>query len=463
MANDRTTGERGTQLVPPLLGWAAAWAWRLIAVGIVVYGLTWVVGTLKIVFLPCAIALFVTALLRPLTVRLQSVGLSALSATWLTLLFALAVLGGIGTYVGIQANEEFPKLVTEVQGTAKSVQHWLENGPLHVQHSKLNDAVDQGSKWVEARRGMLASTALDWGTATIEALAAIVFLLFVTFFLLKDGPGIWDWTTGGLGRYRARVDRAGRAAWETLSQYVHGTVLVAAIHAVVLAVVLAVMGVPLVAPLAVVIFLGSFIPIVGIFVGGGLAVAVTFGAKGGVAALIFLGILLVEHQLESHLLQPMVVGRWVRLHPLAVILAITTGGVLAGIPGAAVAVPIVAVVYRAWPALRGTDEPTPAEAADGPPDDTGGRARLVPSSGAKAPPGASGDAEEAAGTSVESPGAPGKASGASEPSGKGPRASGERPGASGEGPGASGEGSEASGEGRPGASGEGRPGAAGES
>ncbi|MEV5575187.1 AI-2E family transporter [Spirillospora sp. NPDC052269] len=368
MANDQTTSGRGTPLVPPLLSSAAAWAWRLIAIGIVVYGLTWIVGTLKIVFLPCAIALFLTALLRPLTVRFQRFGLGPLAATWVTLLFSLAVLGGIGTYVGIQANDEFPKLVSEVQDTSKSVQHWLENGPLHVQHSKLNDAVDQGTKWVEARRGMLASTALDWGTATIEALAAIVFLLFVTFFLLKDGPNIWGWSISGLGRYRARVDRAGRAAWETLSQYVHGTVLVAAIHAIVLAVVLAVMGVPLVAPLAVVIFLGSFIPIVGIFVGGGLAVAVTFGAKGGVAALIFLGILLVEHQLESHLLQPMVVGRWVRLHPLAVIIAITVGGVLGGLPGAAVAVPIVAVVYRAWPALRGTGEPTPAEDPEGPPE-----------------------------------------------------------------------------------------------
>ncbi|MFC4907936.1 AI-2E family transporter [Actinomadura gamaensis] len=369
MANDRTTGGRGSQLVPPLLSSAAAWAWRLIAIGIVVYGLTWVVGTLKIVFLPCAVALFLTALLRPLTIRFQRIGMGPLAATWLTLLFALAVLGGIGTYVGIQANDEFPKLVSEVQDTAKSVQHWLENGPLHVQHSKLNDAVDQGSKWVEARRGKLASTALDWGTATIEALAAIVFLLFVTFFLLKDGPNIWRWTISGTGGYRDRIDRAGRAAWETLSQYVHGTCLVAAIHAVVLAIVLAIMGVPLVAPLAVVIFLGSFIPIVGIFVGGGLAVAVTFGAKGGVAALIFLGILLVEHQLESHLLQPMVVGRWVRLHPLAVIIAITVGGVLAGIPGAAVAVPIVAVVYRAWPALRGEPEPTPAEDPGGGPRD----------------------------------------------------------------------------------------------
>ncbi|MQY02300.1 AI-2E family transporter [Actinomadura macrotermitis] len=355
--------------IPPLLALAAAWSWRLIVIGVVFYGLGRVVGMLHIVVLSCAIALFLCALLRPMTARLEGMGLPPLAATWITLLFALTVLGGVGTYVGVQANEEFPKLASEIQVTTQQIQHWLEQGPLHIRHSQLQDSMNAGVKYMEERRGQLVSTALQAGTLTAEILAALVFILFVTFFLLKDGSRIWAWLTSGSGRYTGRIDRAGRAAWETLSQYVHGTVLVAAIHAVVLAVVLAVLGVPLVAPLAVVIFLGSFIPIVGILVGGALAVAVTFGAKGGTAALIFLGVLIVEHQLESHLLQPLVVGRWVRLHPLAIILAITVGGVLGGIPGAAGAVPIVAVVYRAWPALRGTPEPTPAEHPDPPPGD----------------------------------------------------------------------------------------------
>jgi predicted PurR-regulated permease PerM len=189
----------------------------------------------------------------------------------------------------------------------------------------------------------------------------------VTFFLLKDGRGIWNWLISGFGRYRDRFDRAGRASWETLSQYVHGTVIVAAIHSVVIAIVLAIMGIPLVAPLAVIVFFGSFIPIVGILVAGAVAVLVVFSVKGGIAALVFLGILVLEQQLEGHVLQPLVVGRWVRFHPLAIILAITIGGVVAGIPGAAVAVPTAAVIYRAVPALRGSSEPTPAEAPAKPP------------------------------------------------------------------------------------------------
>ncbi|MEU9021424.1 AI-2E family transporter [Actinomadura sp. NPDC048394] len=348
---------------PPLLRAAAAWSWRLIAIGAVGYGIVWIIGTLKIVFLPCAIALFLCALLRPLTARLERAGLPSLAATWITMLLALAVLGGIGTFVGIQANQEFPKLATEVQSTARSLQHWLETGPLHVKHSQIQNSIDQGIDYLEKRRGKIANTAVQAGAVTVEVLAAIVLLLFITFFLLKDGARIWDWTIAGTGRYRPRIDRAGRAAWETLSQYVHGTVMVAAIHAVVLAIVLAVLGVPLVAPLAVVIFLGSFIPIVGILVGGALAVAVAFAAKGGVIALIFLGVLIIEHQAESHLLQPLLVGRLVRLHPLAIILAISIGGIVGGIPGAAVAVPIAAVVYRAWPALRDPPEDLPPEVA----------------------------------------------------------------------------------------------------
>lgn len=368
MDEDREVGKRTRPDlgVTPLVAALASWSWRLLAIGAVIYGLVWIIGLLTFVVIPCIVALLLCALLHPMTARLRKLGLPSLAATWLTMLLSLVVLGGVSTYVGIQANAEFPKLASQVQETAKDVQHWLVTGPLHLKDSQLQRYVDEGVKYMEARRGKLASTAVEAGRLTVELLAAFVLMLFVLFFLLKDGRQIWEWLISGLGRHRDRVDRAGRAGWETLSQYVHGTVVVAAIHAIVLAVVLTVLGVPLVAPLAVIIFLGSFIPIVGILVGGTLAVAVTFSAKGGIAALIFLGILLLEHQLEGHVLQPLVVGRWVRLHPLAIILSITVGGVLAGIPGAAIAVPVVAVIYRALPALRGSPEETAAEDVNAP-------------------------------------------------------------------------------------------------
>jgi predicted PurR-regulated permease PerM len=149
-----------------------------------------------------------------------------------------------------------------------------------------------------------------------------------------------------------RVNRAGHAAWLAVVYYMRGTVAVAAIHATVVGVVLSVMGVPLAFPLAVLVFLAAFVPLVGLLAAGALAILVTLAAKGWVDAVILLGILIIEDQMEAHLLQPQVVGRVIRLHPLAVILALAVGGVLAGIAGAVVAVPIVAVITRAVPELR---------------------------------------------------------------------------------------------------------------
>ncbi|GAA0326338.1 AI-2E family transporter [Actinoallomurus spadix] len=346
--------------VPRTLATVAAFCWRLIVIGIVIYAIVRIVDKLRIVVLPCAIALLLCALLYPVTARLAR-RMPPLAATWLTMLLALGVLGGVGTFVGIQANDQFPHLVNRIQRTATDVQHWLVTGPLHLKNSQLQSAVDQLLNQIQQQRGKLVSTAFTGATVAGELLAAMVFMFFVTFFLLKDGPGIWRWLISGSGRHHDRIDRAGRAAWETLSQYVHGTVIVALIHAIVIAVTLMIMGVPLVAPLAVIVFFGSFIPIVGILVAGALAVLVVFSFKGFVAALVFLGILILEQQLEGHVLQPLVVGRWVRFHPLAIIIAISVGAVVGGIPGAAVAVPTAAVLYRAWPALRGEDQAAPAD------------------------------------------------------------------------------------------------------
>ncbi|MCO5993541.1 AI-2E family transporter [Actinoallomurus rhizosphaericola] len=346
--------------VPRTLATVASFCWRLIVIGVVIYAVARILDKLRIVVLPCAIALLLCALLYPVTGRLAR-RMPPLAATWLTMLLALGVLGGVGTFVGIQANDQFPHLVNRIQRTATDVQHWLVTGPLHLKNSQLQSAVDQLLNQIQQQRGKLLSTAFTGATVAGELLAALVFMFFVTFFLLKDGPGIWRWLIGGTGRHRDRIDRAGRAAWETLSQYVHGTVIVALIHAIVIAVTLMIMGVPLVAPLAVIVFFGSFIPIVGILVAGALAVLVVFSFKGFVAALVFLGILILEQQLEGHVLQPLVVGRWVRFHPLAIIIAISVGAVVGGIPGAAVAVPTAAVIYRAWPALRGEDDATSTE------------------------------------------------------------------------------------------------------
>ncbi|WP_089206335.1 AI-2E family transporter [Streptosporangium subroseum] len=349
MISDR---ERLTRLVPRTLLRLAMWSLCLIIIGWAVFYFAQFIATLRIVVLPVAIALLLSALLFPITRRLKSRGMKPIYATWITMLIAFTVLGGTGWIIGVRANEEFPGLVDQVRVTSKTVEQWLYTGPLHLQPSQITSWVDEIAKQITTQRNQITQTVLTGATVALEVLTALVLLLFVTFFFLKDGEQIWSWFLKGFGSAAPRVDRAGRAAWVTLSHYVQGTVAVAAVHGVVMGIVLAAMGVPLWAPLAVLIFMASFIPIVGIIIAGSVATLVTLGAKGPIYALIFLGILLVEQQLENHVLQPLIVGRAVRFHPLAIILVLAVGGILAGIAGAVVAVPVAAVFYRALPELR---------------------------------------------------------------------------------------------------------------
>ncbi|MEU6414623.1 AI-2E family transporter [Microbispora sp. NPDC046933] len=355
----------------------AAWSWRLLLLGAMVYFLWQIIGRISFVVMPVVVALLLAALLYPLTRRLRAAGLRPIYATWITMLLGLALIVGIGFLIGVRANEEFPRLVLQIQVTVRNVQDWLLHGPLHLKEAQIADFVDQLSSQVTQYRSQITSTVLSGATAVVEVLTSIVLILFVTFFLLKDGDRIWAWFLRAFGGAAPRVDRAGRAAWATISHYVHGTVAVAAIHGLVIGVVLAGMRVPLWAPLAVLVFLASFIPIVGILFAGGIATLVTFGSQGWVYALIFVGILVVEQQLENHVLQPLIVGRALEFHPLAIILVLAVGGVLGGIAGAVVAVPLTAVIYRALPELRRGQpaieppteggQPGAAEAEGGPP------------------------------------------------------------------------------------------------
>ncbi|GIH28197.1 AI-2E family transporter [Acrocarpospora phusangensis] len=355
-------------MVPPTLNTLAAWSWRVIVTGALVYLVAMIIARLSFVALPVAIAFLLAALLFPLTNRLRAAGLRPIYATWITMLVAFAFIIGVGFIIGVRANDEFPRLVAQIQQTARDAQNWLITGPFHLKEAQIADFVEELTRQLDQQRGQITSTVLTGATAIIEVLASIVLLLFIAFFLLKDGDRIWAWFLRAFGSAAPRVDRAGRAAWRTLSHYVLGTVAVAAVHGVIIGVVLAGMRVPLWAPLAVLIFLASFIPIVGIFFAGGVATLVVFGAQGWVYALIFVGILIVEQQLENHVLQPLIVGRALEFHPLAIILVLAVGGVLGGIAGAAVAVPVTAVIYRALPELRRDEPPALPPAAEPPPE-----------------------------------------------------------------------------------------------
>ena len=353
---DRRENTAEHNRVPGWLQTGAAWSWRLLLLAAALYLIARVIGVLYIVVVPCTAALLLTALLQPLTARLRRAGLPGLAATWGTLLIAALVLGGIVLLVTNRVSADYPTLVDETRHTTTQVESWLSGPPFHIKSSNVQNALNNIPGYLSKHKALVEGTVVTGGKIAAEFFGGLVLMLFVMFFLIKDGERIWAWLIGALRTDTAeRVNRAGHAAWLAVVYYMRGTVVVAAIHAVVIGVTLFIMGAPLVIPLAVLVFLAAFVPLVGLLVAGTLAILVTLAAKGWVAAVILLGVLIIEDQLEGHLLQPQVVGRVIRLHPLAIILSLAVGSVLAGIAGAVVAVPIVAVITRAVPELRRRD------------------------------------------------------------------------------------------------------------
>ena len=350
---ERGAGPPESSRVPGWLQTGAAWSWRLLLLAAAIYLVARILGMLYIVVVPCVAALLLTALLQPLTGRLRRAGLPALAATWVTLLIAAVVLGGLVMLVANRVSADYPALVDETRHTITQIESLLAGPPFHVKGNSVQNFLNNIPGYLSKHKALVEGTVLTGGRIAAEFFGGLVLMLFVMFFLIKDGERIWAWLLGALRTQTARrVDRAGHAAWLAVVYYMRGTVAVAAIHAIVVGVALSVMGVPLAFPLAVLVFLAAFVPLVGLLVAGALAILVTLAANGWVDAVILLGILIIEDQLEAHLLQPQVVGRVIRLHPLAVILALAVGGVLAGIAGAVVAVPVVAVITRAVPELR---------------------------------------------------------------------------------------------------------------
>jgi len=339
--------------VPRWLQTSAAWSWRLLLLAAALYVAARVAALLYIVVVPCAAAILLTALLQPLTARLRRRGMSPLAATWCTLLLAIGLLGGAGWLVTTRVQADYPSLVTQFKHTTTQVQAWLAGPPFHLHTGSLQQLSNDVVKYLSQHKSAVEGTVVTGSRIVVELLAGVVLCFFVSFFLIKDGDRIWQWLTSRFQpERRRRADLAGAAAWQAVVYYVRGTVAVAAIHAVVMGVTLTIIGAPLVAPLALFMFLAAFVPLLGVLVAGAVALLVVLATKGWIAAIIVLIVMVVMNQLEGHLLQPQVVGKMVRLHPLAVILVLAVGGVVAGIAGAVVAVPITAAVTRAVRALR---------------------------------------------------------------------------------------------------------------
>lgn len=347
-------GAFGRQGYPgPLLRTAGDYAWRLLAIGTVGYFGIKLLSHLALVIIPFVAALLVTALLHPVLARFRQFGLARGLATLATVVLSIVALGGLITVVVIRAADDAPQLGTEINSLIPQVKNWLIHGPLRLNPNTVGNISSTITKDVSKNSSAIASTALSTGKTVVEVLGGTALALFVTVFLLYDGHRVWGFLLKGVPEpARARADSGGRAAWRTLSHYVRGTMIVATFHGVVVTVTLSILGVPLAFPLGVLVGLGAFVPLVGAFVTGTLAVAVAGLSQGLVAAIVVLAVLLMDNQIEAHVLQPFVVGRYVRIHPLAVVMALGTGAILFGIFGAIVAVPVVACLNSGIRAVR---------------------------------------------------------------------------------------------------------------
>ena len=347
--------------VPGWLRIGAAWSWRLLLLAALLYVAGRVASLLYLVIVPCAAALLLTALLQPLSARLRRRGFGPLGATWCTLLLAFILIGGAVWLVTTRVEAEYPALVSQVKHTTTQIQSWLAGQPFHIKTGNLAKLSDNLVNYLSKHQSVLEGAALTGGRILVELLAGLVLCFFISFFLIKDGDRIWSWGTSGLAaERRRRANVAGQAAWQAVVYYVRGTVAVAAIQATVIGITLAIINAPLVAPLALIMFLASFIPLAGVLIAGTLAILIVLAAKGLIAAAIVLGVMVLMNQIEGHLLQPQVVGKMVRLHPLAVILVLAVAGVVAGIAGAVVAVPITAAITSGVRALARDDREQPS-------------------------------------------------------------------------------------------------------
>ncbi len=363
-ANFSISGSGG--VIPWPVRAASEWAWRFLVIAAAVAVVLYVLATFRLIVFPVLAALLVTALLQPGVRRLKTAGLPRGLAAAIVFTSGIVVLVLAVTVIGGLFADGLRDISSSATEGIETIRTWLTTGPLNLSEGQLDSFATDIRTAIQENRQQLVTGALNTATVTAEIIAGILLTLFVTFFFLYDGERIWRWVVRLFPRAASRdVAEAGKRAWRTLGGYVRGTLLVALFDGVFTLVVLLILRVPLAVPLSALVFLGAFLPLVGATVTGAIAVLVALVTQGlDIALLVLAGVIAVQ-QIEGHVLQPLLLGRLVRLHPLAVVLAITSGALVAGIGGAIIAVPLVAVIntIAQYFAHRGTPEVKPQPGA----------------------------------------------------------------------------------------------------
>ncbi|WP_199545636.1 AI-2E family transporter [Streptomyces sp. N35] len=339
--------------VPWSIRVAAEVGWRFLVLAGMLWVLMRVISSVQLVVFAFVGALLITALLQPTVARLMRLGLPRGLATAVTFISGFVIMGLVGWFVVWQVMENLDDLSNQVQRGIDELEKWLLDSPFHVTGDEINDIAKSLREAVGTNTEEITSAGLTGVTVMVEILTGILLAMFSTLFLLYDGKRIWHWTLKLFpAAARPGVAGAGPRAWRTLTAYVRGTVIVALIDAVFIGVGIYFLDVPMAVPLAVFIFLFAFIPLVGAVISGALAVVVALVTQGVFTALMALIVVLAVQQIEGHVLQPFILGRAVKVHPLAVVLSVAAGGMVAGIGGAVVAVPLVAVTNTVVGYLR---------------------------------------------------------------------------------------------------------------
>lgn len=358
-----TTG----RTVPDTLKEAASWSWRVLLVGALLYVVVRFLASVPIVTVPFVVALLLTAVLAPVQRWLRDrCRVPHSLAAFLALLVGIAVIGLIGSFVGTQISTNAPRMGQQIVWTADQLAHWLRTGPLGISEEQVAQYGAELRAVITRNQESLLTGALSTLSALSHAVGGALLLVLATFFLLRDGDIIWRWVLSMLPRRsRVRLDHMGRFGWRTLGGFMRGQTIIAFLHATTIFVVLMLLHVPMAVALSILIFVGSYIPILGMTVTGTLCVVASLIEDGPAAAIIVAVTIVVLIQLEAHLLQPLIMARTVEVHPLGVAMAVLAGTTVGGIAGALFAVPLVAFLNATVRAahMMPADDTAPASPA----------------------------------------------------------------------------------------------------
>ena len=337
-------------------GKLASRAVQVIVVVVVAAALIFAFRTLSLVTIPVVIALIFASALHPFVGWLRRHRVPSVLATVIALLAVLVVLGLVTWLIVTAVEDQWGQLRDSAVEGFGQLQDFVTTLPFSISEQQIEDVTQTATDFVTSAQ--FGSGAIAGVSATANFLTGLVLMIVVLFFFLKDGPQLWEFLLRPFkGQQYARGRRIGDRVVTTLGGYVRGTATVAAVDAVGIGVGLLIVGVPLAIPLAVVVFITAFIPLVGATAAGILAALVALVALGPVQALIVVGIVVLVNQLEGNFLQPVLMGRTLKLHGLVILVGLTAGTVLGGIVGAVLSVPLLAAGWGVVQVWNGEHQP----------------------------------------------------------------------------------------------------------